>query len=211
MDGNLQQKIADLVSLNKMIRQCLDCPLHQTRRHAVPGEGRIDAKVFFVGEAPGKVNDEVGRPFVGHGGKIFDTILVRLGLDRNDVFITNAVKCWPPNNRRPRPFELKLCNHFLKKQILLVQPRCIIALGAVAYNTLTGEKIRIKEQHGYINEIGSIPICATFHPNGIRYIKGGRETIVKDIGNALQCLNLDEEQPPIQRSLFAELKDAKTD
>lgn len=159
---------------------------------------------MFVGEAPGHVNDEVGRPFVGHGGKILDSILKEVGIVRDEVFITNAVKCWPPSNRKPKPDELKECQSYLDSQIQLVNPRLIIALGTTAFTLLTNEKIRLKEEHGKIVYRGAIPVCALFHPNGLRYIRGGRQTIVNGITSVLDKLKIPREKPvgSAQSSLF---------
>jgi len=118
------KKIADKV------RVCVNCPLWKSRRKAVPGEGEVNASVVFVGEAPGYWEDVRGLPFVGAAGKVLDTLLEKIGLPRGDVFITNVVKCRPPENRPPRQFEVETCTLlFLNRQISLIKPRIIATLG----------------------------------------------------------------------------------
>lgn len=177
-------------SIADEINSCRKCRLNKTRNLAVPGEGPKDAKIMFVGEAPGHVNDQEGRPFVGYGGRIFDGILTLAGIKRERIFITNAVKCWPPENRKPRIDELSICKQYLDSQIRLIQPKLIFALGATAFLQLTGMKIKMKEEHGNIFYRHNIPVCPIFHPNGIRYIKGGKQAIVKDIQNAISVTDL---------------------
>ena len=103
--------------------------------------------------------------------------------------------------------ELRVCNHYLQNQITLVQPKCIVTLGAVAYEAVTGKKIKLRDNHGHLNQSGAILVCATFHPNGIRYIKGGRETIINDIQCALRHMGIRTRKDNIQGSLFQEPHD----
>lgn len=181
-----------LATISCAINNCTLCRLHETRNLAVPGEGPSNAELMFVGEAPGHVNDQLGRPFVGQGGRIFDGILETIGINRESIFVTNAVKCWPPENQRPKPDELRVCQKYLDAQICIVKPKLIFAFGATAFTQLTGQKIRMKEDHGAIVMVRAIPVCAVFHPNGIRYIKGGRQTIIKCIEDALRQLGLSD-------------------
>ena len=193
-----------LRKLHEEILVCKNCELYKTRTIGVPGEGPIDAKVMFVGESPGEVNDKLGRPFVGYGGKIFDKILFKAGLNREGVFITNTIKCWPPKNRKPKPLELNTCKAYLERQIELVNPKIIFSLGTVAFKVLTNESIKLKADHGRIYNDNKIPICATFHPNSIRYIRGGLQTIINDVAHAIEIigLNFDKIETNIQRNLF---------
>jgi uracil-DNA glycosylase len=204
---NLPELSNQLDKLHTLVRGCQNCRLCESRNLAVPGEGSVTADIMFVGEAPGHVNDQVGRPFVGHGGKIFDSILNDVGLLREKVFITNAVKCWPPDNRKPKTDELAACKKYLDEQIDLVRPQIIFALGATAFSLLTGESIKLKEEHGKIVYRNTIPVCALFHPNGIRYIRGGRATIAQGIRSALDTSKLRKSEPStqqvyVQASLF---------
>lgn len=171
--------------IHDQVSKCSKCELCETRNLAVPGEGSENCKIAFVGEAPGEVNNRVGRPFVGHGGKIFDKILSNLGLQRNEVYITNVVKCWPPGNRKPKKLEIETCKNYLIDEMNIVKPVLIVALGLTAYNTLTGGKIKIKNDHGKVINARGFNVCCTYHPNGIRYVKGGMKTIIDDISKAL--------------------------
>lgn len=198
-------RAARLEQLRNEICVCQLCMLAHTRTNAVPGEGPVDAQVMFVGEAPGKVNDATGRPFVGHGGRIFDIVLERLGLSRSEVFVTNAVKCWPPENRKPSSAELAACNNYLAAQISLLSPRLLVALGKVAFKAVTGRDIRLKAEHGILTEHDGIPIVATYHPNSIRYVRGGVATIVKDLDQCLKQVLPRKAQGPAQASLFNEI------
>lgn len=120
----LMKAIADEVHV------CVKCPLHRDRRNAVPGEGNVNATVMFVGEAPGRSEDLKGLPFVGAAGKVLDGLLQNIGLARDDVFITNVVKCRPPSNRDPKPNEVGLCTSlYLDRQLGLVQPKVVVTLG----------------------------------------------------------------------------------
>src|SRR5437879_12630818 len=118
-----------LEDLAARIRACTLCRLHEGRSHAVPGEGPPDAKLFLVGEAPGRHEDEEGRPFVGPAGTVLDAVLDKLGLSRHNVFITNVVKCRPPENRKPRADEIAACRPYLVAQIRAVPPAVLVALG----------------------------------------------------------------------------------
>src|SRR5207249_7181685 len=121
-----------LEDLARQIRGCTLCRLHEGRTHAVPGEGPAGAKVLLVGEGPGRHEDEAGRPFVGAAGRVLDAALAKAGIPREDVFITNVVKCRPPENRRPRADEIAACRPYLAAQIRLVHPGVIVTLGDTA-------------------------------------------------------------------------------
>jgi len=118
------------------IRSCTRCQLHRHRRNPVPGEGPLDARVMLVGEAPGRREDEQGQPFVGMAGKLLNTLLGLAGLRREEVYITNVVKCRPPGNRDPRPEEIAACNPYLRAQINIIRPKILVALGRISGKTL---------------------------------------------------------------------------
>src|SRR5213593_2187552 len=121
---------AELATVHSEIMGCTKCELHKNRKKAVPGEGPIDAKIMFVGEGPGLNEDEQGRPFVGAAGKLLTELLGSIGLSRSNVFITNIVKCRPPNNRPPRKTEIETCvSLYLQPQIRIINPRVIVPLG----------------------------------------------------------------------------------
>jgi len=122
-------KEAVLEAVASEVRACRRCGLWKTRKNAVPGEGSSEAKIMFVGEAPGYWEDVKGRPFVGAAGKFLDTLLAEAGLQRSQVFIGNVLKCRPPGNREPAQSEVEACTPFLDKQILAIQPKLIVTLG----------------------------------------------------------------------------------
>jgi uracil-DNA glycosylase len=130
-------------SLEKIASEVIGCPLcklSRTRKSAVPGEGQISAKLMFIGEAPGKNEDLQGKPFIGAAGRILDQAMQKAGIERSKVFITNVVKCRPPNNRVPEDDERTACRSYLQRQISLVSPKIICILGSTAYTSIVGGK-----------------------------------------------------------------------
>ncbi len=121
-----------MASLEAEVRQCQQCNLCQGRTHAVPGEGDPRSVIMFIGEGPGADEDAQGRPFVGRSGQLFTQILEEQGMRREDVYITNVVKCRPPNNRDPLPAEIAACQDYLERQIALINPRIIVTLGRIS-------------------------------------------------------------------------------
>jgi len=122
-------KEEEMEKIKNEILNCKKCPLHLSRTNAVPGEGSINSFIMFIGEAPGRNEDVEGRPFVGAAGKLLTSLLEDIGLDRKEVYITNVVKCRPPNNRDPTQLEIKTCSPYLDRQILLIRPKIIVTLG----------------------------------------------------------------------------------
>ena len=116
-------------AIRQKVKVCQECPLHQGRKNAVPGEGPVNARVMCIGEGPGQHENEQGKPFVGQAGKFLDELLASGGLKREEVFITNVVKCRPPSNRDPEPRELAACRAYLDEQIELINPEIIVTLG----------------------------------------------------------------------------------
>lgn len=122
-------------SLNKIrdeVEHCRRCPLYQQARNAVPGEGPKHARLFFIGQAPGAVEDMTGRPFVGRSGKFLESLLNSVGISREEVFLTSVVKHFPPKNRAPKKFEMEACTIYLERQLMLVDPEIVIFLGRAA-------------------------------------------------------------------------------
>lgn len=151
--------------LEDRIRGCRSCVLSEKRRQAVPGVGDRGARWMVVGEAPGADEDVRGEPFVGQAGKLLDNMLAALGLNRDEgVFITNAVKCRPPHNRTPEAPEIASCQPFLERQIDLVKPQLLIALGRPAAQALLGAEISISGARGKRLERQGIPVVVTYHP-----------------------------------------------
>lgn len=151
--------------LEARIRECDACALCKRRKQAVPGVGDRQADWLFVGEGPGAEEDERGEPFVGQAGRLLDNMLASIGLARgNDVYIGNAVKCRPPNNRTPETDELAACFPYLERQIGLIKPRLIVALGRPAAQALLNQEVRIAAARGKLFEFGGIPVVVTYHP-----------------------------------------------
>ena len=158
----------NLDSIAENVKVCQKCELCKTRTKAVPGKGKFDADVIFVGEAPGKNEDIHGEPFVGAAGKRLDMILEDTGINREDVYITNIVKCSPPNNRVPSKKEEAACNDFIKQEIEIINPKIICIMGNTAYGTLLDGK-EITKNHGKIVEKDGRKFFVTFHPAATIY------------------------------------------
>jgi len=157
------------------IRDCRFCPLFQGRTQAVPGEGNCQARLMFVGEAPGRDEDRQGRPFVGRAGQLLTKIIEAMGFKRQDVYIANVVKCRPPENRTPRPDEVKACSPYLLRQIELINPRVIVALGKIAAEFLLQTNKSISDLRGHFGQFEGIPVMPTFHPAYLVRNEGNRE------------------------------------
>ena len=158
-----------LEQLCEIAGNCTECSLQEGRTKVVFGEGPSDAKIMLIGEAPGKNEDETGRPFIGMAGKLLSEIIHEAGLNRSDIFITSIVKCRPDGNRKPKKPEYTKCiNLFLNKQIELINPDIIGLLGNSAIYALIGEK-NIKQIHGNIYEVNGRKYMALFHPAAALY------------------------------------------
>ena len=158
----------ELDSIAEKVKVYENCKLCETRTNAVPGKGRFDADVIFVGEAPGKNEDIDGEPFVGAAGKRLDMILENTGINRNDVYITNIVKCRPPKNRVPSKQEENACTDFINQEIEIINPKIICIMGNTAYGTLLDGK-EITKNHGRIVEKNGRKFFVTFHPAATIY------------------------------------------
>lgn len=155
----------DWSALEAAINACHACPLHERRTMAVPGVGDRAADWLFVGEGPGAEEDVRGEPFVGQAGKLLDAMLAAIGLARGqNVYIANAVKCRPPGNRTPEASEIATCQPYLERQIALIQPRIIVALGRPAAQTLLGGEVKINAARGRLFDRAGIPVVVTYHP-----------------------------------------------
>ncbi len=175
-----------LYDIAEEIRKCTSCPLSRGRTLAVPGEGKIGTRIMIVGEAPGAEEDRLGQPFVGRAGKLLDELLETAGIDREEVFITNTVKCRPPKNRNPNSVELKSCKRWLDAQIDLIKPKLIIVLGRVALKNLTGME-KIKDLHGKLYEK---KYFVTYHPSaGLRF-KWIKEVLFEDFRELKKIIKL---------------------
>jgi DNA polymerase len=151
--------------LREEIGDCGKCRLAHKRTHVVFGEGNPDARLMFIGEAPGREEDLQARPFVGEAGMLLTRLIQKMGFKREDVYIANIVKCRPPMNRDPEKDEIEQCRGFLEKQIDIIKPDIIMALGRIAALTLIGnEKLKITMIRGRIFDYRGIPLVPTFHP-----------------------------------------------
>lgn len=164
------------------IRICTLCRLHEGRTHAVPGEGSVDADVLLLGEAPGREEDQSGRPFVGAAGRILDGALKAAPLARDSVFITNVVKCRPPDNRAPKADEIEACRPYLLAQIEAVRPKVLVTLGSTGLRGLQGPGIGLKEVRGKTLRFERIPVVPTYHPAGVLY----NRKLERDLRNDLK-------------------------
>ncbi len=184
-DDSLENIAAD-------VRGCPLCKLAQTRKNAVPGEGQLSAKIMFIGEAPGNSEDKEGRPFVGAAGRILDDLLKKAGIERSQVFITNMIKCRPPNNRVPKEDELTACRPYLDRQIALIKPKVICILGRTAYSSLLGGS-SITASRGKIVEKAGQKYFLTFHPAAVIYNKGLLSALEADLKKLVVEINKEEE------------------
>ena len=185
-----------LFSLAEGIRTCTACPLYKNRLLAVPGEGPANAKIMFVGEAPGADEDHLGRPFVGRSGKFLDELMNTVGIKREDVFITGACKCRPPQNRTPTVSELKTCRQlWLDQQIEVIKPRVIVLLGSAALRSVLGLE-RVTPVRGRFIIRNGQQYFVTYHPAaGMRFPKIGAimhndfQQLIQKIKNKKKKLN----------------------
>ena len=154
--------------LKSSVSKCVRCRLWKSRTNVVFGEGNHSARLMFIGEGPGKEEDEQGRPFVGESGKLLTKIIDKgMGLKREDVYICNVIKCRPPDNRDPKNEEVASCLEYLRKQIEFVSPEVICILGSVAGKALLGNDFKITSDRGKWLSFRGIPVIATFHPSYI--------------------------------------------
>ena len=173
-----------LEELAARIRTCVLCRLHEGRTHAVPGEGREGARLFLIGEGPGRHEDEQGRPFVGAAGRVLDAALAKAGLSRADVFITNVVKCRPPENRKPRTDEAGACRPYLVAQVHAVRPSAIVTLGETALKGLLGPSATVPGARHRRPRHDGIPVIATYHPAAVLYNRRLAGVLGKDLTRA---------------------------
>lgn len=168
-----------LAELAQLIRRCPNCDLAQTRTQAVPGDGPDNARLMFIGEGPGYNEDRSGHPFVGPAGRFLDELLATAGLKRADVFITNVVKCRPPQNRDPLKDEIDACDGWLQQQIAAIDPPVIVTLGRYSMaKFFAGESI--SRIHGQPRTVGSRTIVPMFHPAAALHQERFRSLIVDD-------------------------------
>jgi uracil-DNA glycosylase len=190
---------------------CTACPLHQTRTTVVFGAGSADADLMFIGEGPGANEDKQGVPFVGRAGKLLDTLLEEIGLERAAVFIANVVKCRPPGNRDPHPEEIESCHPFLRAQVELIEPKVICTLGNFSTKLLRGDPTGISRLHGQdeARTIGvrAIRLLPLFHPAAALYTPSSLQTLRDDFARIPALLAA----PALPQPDMADVVDAPTD
>jgi DNA polymerase len=180
---------------------CVRCPqLAATRTQVVFGSGNADADLMFVGEAPGRSEDEQGIPFVGQAGQLLDQLLSEIGLTRSDVFVANALKCRPPGNRDPLPQEIANCQDYLYRQLDLIGPKVLCTLGNFATKLLRGDPTPVTQLHGQVETrvIGprAVRLVPLYHPAAALYTPSLLDTLREDFGRIPALLALDAPEQP---------------
>ncbi len=200
----------ELKSVEAEVAECSDCILHMSRKLSVPGEGPADSQIMFIGEGPGFHENEQGRPFVGAAGKLLESLLESAGLQRDQVFICNVVKCRPPGNRDPQPEEIEACSRYLDRQIKAINPKVIVTLGRFSMARYF-PKARISAIHGQAKTIDGRLVIPFYHPAAALHQPKLRSVVEEDFGKLVPLLEKaqgmsppDEEAPPDpeQMSMF---------
>ncbi len=189
--------MSELEELHQRIASCPDCDLCRTRTHAVPGEGPTDAEVLFVGEAPGFYEDQQARPFVGPAGRFLDELIASIGLRRDQVFITNVVKCRPPDNRDPLPGEMDACRKYLERQIEIIHPKVIVSLGRYSLAWFF-PRDTISKVHGQAKVRDGTYFIPMYHPAAALHAGNMRRVIEEDFRKIPAVLERARQAPPVQ-------------
>ena len=198
--------MSELERLAAEVRECTKCPLHRGRTHAVPGEGPADADIMFIGEGPGFHEDQQGRPFVGAAGEFLEELLDSIGLTREQVYITNVIKCRPPGNRDPLPREVNACEPYLDRQIELIEPTVVVTLGRFSM-ARAFPNARISHVHGDPRKIKGIVYYPMYHPAAALHRPSLRSTVEEDMRQIPDVLErvdeIPESEPPPQAEQLA--------
>ena len=181
---------SSLETLREEVLSCTRCGLRKTRTNTVYGEGNPAARLMFVGEGPGRDEDLSGRPFVGKAGMLLTKIIGAMGLKREDVYITNIVKCRPPGNRNPELDEISECLPYLERQIELIHPEIICTLGVVATQTITGTRRGIGAMRGRVHDYKGINVVPTFHPAACLRYPANKKLVWEDVKEIMKFLDL---------------------
>jgi uracil-DNA glycosylase family 4 len=187
--GNDLHNLDSLEQVAERIRTTYCCALCPNRTNAVPGEGNPKARLVLVGEGPGATEDATGRPFVGQAGTLLDSILEAIDVPRSSVYITNIVKCRPPQNRKPLPDEMAACLPYLHRQLDLIRPRVILALGGTAGEALLGARKSLGELRGKVHTYNGIPLVVTYHPAALLRNPNWKKPTWDDVRIARQLLD----------------------
>lgn len=189
-----------LEEIRTELGECGRCGLGKTRTNLVFGVGNPQARLVFVGEAPGRDEDLQGEPFVGEAGQILNRIINRMGLKRDDVYICNVLKCRPPGNRNPDPPEIEQCGRFMLRQVKAIAPEVVVALGTFAAQILLGTKAPISKLRGHFHDYHGIPLMPTFHPSFLLHNKNDKEKFWEVWGDMVQVLQkLNMPVPDVKR------------
>jgi DNA polymerase len=188
-----QPKIGDstLLNIREDIGDCIRCKLHKGRTKIVFGDGNPNAKLLFIGEGPGRDEDQQGLPFVGRAGKLLNQMIEAMGLHRSDVYICNVVKCRPPENRAPERDEVEACSPFLLRQIDLVAPKVIVCLGSIAAQTILETTRGISQFRGQWLEFRGRKLMATYHPAYLLRNPAAKSEVWKDLQKVMAELGLE--------------------
>jgi len=184
--------VVSLESVREEMGECTRCKLHKGRTNLVFGVGDPEARLMFVGEAPGEDEDKKGEPFVGKAGQLLTKMIEAMGLRREDVYICNTVKCRPPNNRNPEPDELASCEPFLKGQLAAVKPEAIVTLGKFAAQALLRDETPISRLRGNWREYEGIPVMPTFHPAYLLRSPQEKGKVWDDLQKVMKKLGLEQ-------------------
>lgn len=178
---NLEGRVKELEAVREEVLVCTKCPLSKSRTIAVPGEGNPEAEVMFIGEAPGASEDKAGIPFCGNAGKFLDEMLAVINLERKDIFITNTVKCRPPENRDPEETEKAACRPYLDRQFKAINPKLIVCLGRHSTATYLPGAGGISKLHGKaLKRPDGRVYLPLYHPAAALHNGGLRETLIND-------------------------------
>ncbi|MEW6715937.1 MAG: uracil-DNA glycosylase [Chloroflexota bacterium] len=192
-----------LAQIANEVSTCQKCTLRYSRKNGVPGEGPVDAEIIFIGEGPGFYENEQGRPFVGAAGRFLEELLAEIGMKREQVFITNVVKCRPPSNRDPNPEELAACAAYLDRQIQAINPKVIVTLGRYSMGRyIPGAKI--SDIHGQAMKIKGRLVVPMYHPAAGLHQPSLRPVIERDFSQLPEFIAKSEDVPEFVEEAFQE-------
>ncbi|NLM52903.1 MAG: uracil-DNA glycosylase [Firmicutes bacterium] len=180
---------AKLQALYTQSLTCQNCELGATRKNLVFGEGKADAEIFLLGEAPGAKEDETGRPFVGRAGELLTEMLTQAGINRQDVYITGSCKCRPPKNRNPYKKELTACRSILQQQLAIIKPQVVVCMGLVAIQNLLDKKARLVDVHGHWFDGPGYKLYPTYHPAAVLRGTVRADVMIEDFRRVVEMVN----------------------
>ena len=196
-----------LMAIRHQIEQCQACPLAAGRLNVVPGEGPANSEIMFIGEGPGFHEDRQGKPFVGPAGNFLDELLGYAGLKRSEVFITNVVKCRPPENRDPQPEELAACQRYLDAQIAAINPRIIVTLGRFSMARFIKDG-KISRIHGYPHKVESRIVVTMYHPAAALHQPALKDALIQDFSRLRDLMN--QPTPSLMEQNYTESAESPT-